>query len=64
MSIYVLDVLHTLSEGLELRERFGAVALLGRHAARLMASVEERQPDPAERDRVRAAYERRFRAAT
>ena len=64
VSIYVLDVLHTLSEGLELRGRFGAVALLGRHAARLMASVEERQPDPAERDRVRAAYERRFRAAT
>ena len=60
VSIYLLDLQHTLTEALELCGRTDAVPLVREHARRMLASAEARQPDPGDRQRVRDAYERRF----
>lgn len=63
VSIYLLDLMHTLSEAVVVAGRLGPVDLLAAHARRLRDSAEQRQPDPGELDRVLAAYERRFAPA-
>lgn len=60
VSVYLLDLLHTLAEALELDGRANAVRLLRAHAGRVIDSVEVRQPDPGDLAHVREAYRRRF----